>query len=1481
MARTKGSKSLDKKSSQLGKKKKREIKKNTRTNKKEIDSEDEIEKKVKILPTKKRAKSLSKEKKKKTKKLKIESSDEENNKSDLSLDEEKEVKKNKRGRKKKETKIINKKNSKLKNKKKIFQEEENEIEDEDMSDNELEDDNKKIKNKIKIDRQKNKNKSKSKEKTEKKSIKIEKKNKSKSKEKTEKKSNKKTEQKKIKEIIKKNKKEESEDEKEEEEEEEENEEEEKEKKTKKGKKISKKDLKKIQIKIDSLPEDKYLTTKSDNLITDCCIICNEKNIFRAIKTNNKKLLEKCLNATKEIYSLNYKLPMLKYLTPLEYCLKYNNKDFFSIILNYFRKPHSRIKPPVSKLNYINTGKQSIYTFGFKTRYINLSRGNRLGNNAFLEQSNDYNRTEDNYVMRKFYQIVNNPKTIFLHDDDIFQKFKNFTKLIKIQDYDILNLIYENLDKGNINIVEYLMSIFTTKENYGFNKLHSLVTTQKKNYNLDIKNKQSTNKLTSTLQITPVHFSCINPNEKILGELIEKGGEIEYQDARGKKPISYAATCKSSGPLKLLIKKKCNVNDREKNGFTPFLHACRSGRFENVKILIENGANILHKPKPGMNMGIHYICLNDNNIDILKYLLDKDINMINMTGSGKKSPLHFAVENNCEKIVEFLINKGCKIDIVDKFRRTPLLLACKFGYTRILDFLIKKGSNVNKGDNSNNSPLHYACAYGNMECVKLLIEAKAKVNELNMWKTLPIEIALLKNHFGIVKYLINNGDFNIDTPFSNGNNILFHSIIEILPESFDEIKYYINEKKANVNYSNDNKMNILHFLSNFSYQAYISNFTNFDEKKKLNEELHKDYIKKYRNILRDYIKLLIDNNCNCDLNNNIGQSPLLLSLENNNFYFAIELIDLCKDKIDICLFDNNNFGIFDYCGRNGNIFRDECIEFINKVIETYPNLINEEFLNKYSRYGKNSILNICSDYASYFYERFYYLTEVKAVKYVNEIKERKNIVYKLNESKIDHIYKEALKEMNDYLENKFYPLLNKLISLGADINSKTQKKNFINDNKYSNEYFNNYGKITPLMYLLSYPYSKELIKLIDSNNIDINAKDNLEKTPFMYLLYNKFQISNISKNEYNTMFDFFNNNNKIDIDTIDSNGNSMFSMCLMNENFNDALKIYNKHKSEINVNRTNNSNKNGLLKQLFKKNKKNINFILKNFKEKIDTNSIDLKYKRNALHYTCINTKATDEIDFSIFSDLIKSNTSITQKDIYNRTPLFYLFIDNKNEIKKGDPISSLSYLLENYNNEININDIDINGNSLLFLATASNAIFCVSTLLSKGALIKGIKNKNDNNIFSFALLGNSYSIPELFSKVNDTNVFKEKMFVEENFNSKPTFYEREVEKKILNDNDIEIKNENEEDNLESFFNNEKFKVKNNSYDYNYNYNYNRINNQKNYDKEIDLKLEKLFDDENEGITIFQSNNNSFYNSWDNHENKLLFNDYENLDDINY
>ena len=71
---------------------------------------------------------------------------------------------------------------------------------------------------------------------------------------------------------------------------------------------------------------------------------------------------------------------------------------------------------------------------------------------------------------------------------------------------------------------------------------------------------------------------------------------------------------------------------------------------------------------------------------------------------------------------------------------------------------------------------------------------------------------------------------------------------------------------------------------------------------------------------------------------------------------------------------------------------------------------------------------------------------------------------------------------------------------------------------------------------------------------------------------------------------------------------------------------------------------------------------------------------------------------------------------------------------------------------------DILGNSLMFYAVLSNSSFCISYLLSKGANIKGIKNKENNNIFSYALLGNSSSIQELYNEVNDIKVFEDKLY---------------------------------------------------------------------------------------------------------------------------
>ena len=1246
-------------------------------------------------------------------------------------------------------------------------------------------------------------------------------------------------------------------------------------KQKEEKKLKKKPNKKgiEDVNINDYNPDASLSIKNHNIIDDCCLACNEKNIFRAIKTDDKELFNKCLKDTNKISSLNYKLQLIGGLTPMEYIIREKNKKLYTELINFNKIPKkNRVNIPKDKLSFLSSGKSNFYTFGFNTRPVGLSRGNKLGNNAFVI-SGSYNEdfsTGYEQIIRKFISYSKEPDTVLFHDDEDFLKFNAFAKHQELNDHTINILLNENIDKGNISIVEYLMSIFSSKEIYNYNKLHQLVTVQKPGAEkkLDIKNKMSTNK-NNYLHITPVHLACINPNEKILEEVLKNGGETEFQDNMGRKPISYAATCKGPGPLKLLINKKCNVNDRERAGFTPIIHACRTGRYENVKLLLENGADPMQKPRPGQCMGIHFACMKDteNNIKIIKLLLEKKPELINVNGSGKKSPLHFSVLYNCPKIVEYLVKKGAKINKSDKYSRTPLLLSCKYGYSQITKYLIECGANFKKCDNSQNSPLHYACAFGNLECVKILLEYGADINCLNMWKNLPIEIALLKNHYGIVKYLINNDKFSVDKHFGNGNTILLFYLLDIDESTFEKIKYILEDKNGSSKIANSNKMNSFHFLAHFTYRAYLSTFTSMSEKQKLNEDKHKIvYHPKYIDILKKFINFLKDKGCEPDLENNIGQTPLMLALKSKNFEFAKLFIEIFKNEIDIKHLDHNGFNIFDYAFKDGYSLTEECIQFIYTMFKTYEKDIDSNFLNQFTRYGRNSLLNLCEDYALHIYEKFYFINKKNAVNYIrSEIKEdnnkkKFNLIIPLSFKK--ELSKKSYNEFKQFISKTFYPLIEEFIKRGYDINCHTQKKKFKNKSKDFEEYkyFNNYGKIYPIMYLLSYPESDELINLIKKYKININCVDLKNQTLLMYLLEVQKQIKNISKNNYQKIFDYLINNCN-NVSAKNCENKNLFITEFEKGNLKESLKIFNKLGDKvIDLNEPCYDKYLTIIgKAIVNSNEEQIEFLLNNFKN-IDLNKIDIKYNRNALHYTCMKNSANQEIDFSKFAKWINLGTSITQKDIFGRNPLFYLFINDKNEIKKEDPISTLSYLLDSYkghkipNEFLNLDDVDILGNPLIFYAVEADAVFCVSSLLNKGVKIKNVKNFEKNSVFSYALIGNSNSLPELFTKVNNVKVFEDKIYHKnlEPINDKIKKTENKLK---IGNNMIVEERESIEINYsieELFYSSSEKK--------------NKQKEKLNVKKEEDNNLEKLFEENDEGTSfkILENNNNNedeYNNYW--------------------
>jgi cytohesin len=152
-------------------------------------------------------------------------------------------------------------------------------------------------------------------------------------------------------------------------------------------------------------------------------------------------------------------------------------------------------------------------------------------------------------------------------------------------------------------------------------------------------------------------------------------------------------------VKSLIKHGADVNSRNTDmeprwsgaryrrrqvGLTPFLAAARQADLEVMRLLVENGAD----PKMNTPLNITPLMLvagiawasnqdrasEQQVLDAVKYLVEElgsDVNFVADTG---ETAMHAAAYRGANSVVQYLFDKGAKLDVVDKSGRTPLQVA---------------------------------------------------------------------------------------------------------------------------------------------------------------------------------------------------------------------------------------------------------------------------------------------------------------------------------------------------------------------------------------------------------------------------------------------------------------------------------------------------------------------------------------------------------------------------------------------------------------------------------------------------------------------------------------------------------------------------------------------------------------------------------------------------------------------------------------
>ena len=191
----------------------------------------------------------------------------------------------------------------------------------------------------------------------------------------------------------------------------------------------------------------------------------------------------------------------------------------------------------------------------------------------------------------------------------------------------------------------------------------------------------------------------------------------------------------------------------------------------------------------------------NDFQSVQFLIENDFYSVYDVNKSGKSLLNYCLENEKEKIYNYLLSKQTPLNYFEKIENKPkdfesdIFKACETGKLTSVQWLIEK-EKVNKSikDDYKNTPIHYASKNGHLPIVQYLIEIQNIDKDIKgLFKNTPLHYACEKGHLPIVKYLI-----------SKGANIESKSKFEIKPldlashdKHTDVVNYLISQRASKI------------------------------------------------------------------------------------------------------------------------------------------------------------------------------------------------------------------------------------------------------------------------------------------------------------------------------------------------------------------------------------------------------------------------------------------------------------------------------------------------------------------------------------------------------------------------------------------------------------------------------------------------------------------------------------------------------------
>ena len=270
-------------------------------------------------------------------------------------------------------------------------------------------------------------------------------------------------------------------------------------------------------------------------------------------------------------------------------------------------------------------------------------------------------------------------------------------------------------------------------------------------------------------------------------------------------INYAAFSKTMILAKILIENNADINNLCDSSWSSLHLAIKRSLIDVVCLLLENGAKI---DKTALTVAVQF-----GKPEVCKLILSKD-NLTNFKPNPKSpSLLHLAVEKQCLKTIQILIDLGAEVNCKDDKGVTPLYKAIVNYNREIVSLLIENGADINATTISGISPLHISVGNfdPNLKITRMLLQKGANVMAVDKSGKTPFELAVAINNKPLMNLFLNHGAID-----DLKRNIKI-SLIEAVKGGYEGITKYLINQGANVNAKDDHGYFPLHIAVAYKFK----------------------------------------------------------------------------------------------------------------------------------------------------------------------------------------------------------------------------------------------------------------------------------------------------------------------------------------------------------------------------------------------------------------------------------------------------------------------------------------------------------------------------------------------------------------------------------------------------------------------------------------------------------------------------------------